>query len=94
MLRLCPVVPFTLQNYALGVTAIPFWRYFGATLVGMIPGAVIYVYFGMFGKGLGRGAGVVDWMLFAGGALATIALGVLATRKAKRKFADDEKASR
>jgi len=94
LLRLSPMVPFNLQNYALGVTAIPFWRYVSATLVGMAPGAVIYVYFGMFGKGLGSGAGGMDWALFVGGALATIALGVLVTRSAKTKFADNEKHSR
>ena len=88
LLRLSPIVPFNLQNYALGVTAIPFWRYLGATLVGIAPGIAIYVYFGMFGKGLGKGAGPVDWALFAVGALATIALGVLVTRKTKEKFAE------
>jgi uncharacterized membrane protein YdjX (TVP38/TMEM64 family) len=94
LLRLSPVVPFNLQNYALGVTAIPFWRYVSATLVGMIPGALIYVYFGTFGNGLGRGVGAVNRLLFAGGALATIALGVLVTRQAKTKFDDDEKPGR
>jgi uncharacterized membrane protein YdjX (TVP38/TMEM64 family) len=49
LLRLSPVIPFNLQNYALGVTAIPFWQYLGATLVGIIPGIAIYVYFGIFG---------------------------------------------
>ena len=88
LLRLSPIVPFNLQNYALGVTAIPFWRYLGATLVGIAPGIAIYVYFGMFGKGLGKGAGPLDWALFGVGALATIALGVVVTRKTKEKFAE------
>jgi uncharacterized membrane protein YdjX (TVP38/TMEM64 family) len=94
LLRLSPIVPFNLQNYALGVTAIPFFRYLGATLVGIVPGLVIYVYFGMFGKGLGEGLGPVDWVLFGAGALATVVLGVLVTRMTKAKFAQSEKHGR
>ena len=90
LLRLSPIVPFNLQNYALGVTAIPFWQYLGATLVGIIPGIAIYVYFGMFGKGLGSGAGWLDWLLLALGGLATLALGIIVTRKTKAKFAEPE----
>ena len=66
LLRLSPIIPFNLQNYALGVTAIPFWKYLGATLVGIVPGIAIYVYFGIFGKP-GRVCHAVDldWVLLA-----------------------------
>jgi uncharacterized membrane protein YdjX (TVP38/TMEM64 family) len=94
LLRLSPIVPFNLQNYALGVTAIPFWQYLGATLVGIVPGLVIYIYFGMFGKGVAKGVGPVDWALFGAGALATVALGVLVTRKTKAKFAENDRPKR
>ena len=53
LMRLSPIVPFNLQNYALGVTAIPFLQYLTATLIGIAPGIAIYVYFGIFGKGWG-----------------------------------------
>ena len=36
-MRLSPIVPFNLQNYALGVTAIPFLQYLRATLIGIAP---------------------------------------------------------
>jgi uncharacterized membrane protein YdjX (TVP38/TMEM64 family) len=91
LLRLSPIVPFNLQNYALGVTAIPFWRYLGATLVGIVPGIAIYVYFGVFGKGLGKGADLLDWGLLALGAAATIVLGIIVTRKTKAVFDASEK---
>ena len=48
--RLVPVFPFNFQNYAYGLTRIPFWHYTFATLVGMIPGCFMYVYFGSLGK--------------------------------------------
>ena len=35
LMRLSPIVPFNLQNYALGVTAIPFLQYLTATLIGI-----------------------------------------------------------
>jgi uncharacterized membrane protein YdjX (TVP38/TMEM64 family) len=89
LMRLSPIVPFNLQNYALGVTAIPFLQYLTATLVGIAPGIAIYVYFGIFGKGLGNGPSVFDWMLFGLGVLATIALAILVIRKTKTKFAEE-----
>ena len=90
LMRLSPIVPFNLQNYALGVTAIPFLQYLTATLIGIVPGIAIYVYFGIFGKGLGNGPSVLDWVLFGLGVLATVALGILVTRKVKNKFAEGE----
>jgi len=87
-LRLSPIVPFNLQNYALGVTAISFLQYLTATLIGIAPGIAIYVYFGIFGKGLKRGPSVLDWVLFGLGLLATIALAILVVRKTKTKFGE------
>ena len=89
LMRLSPIVPFNLQNYALGVTAIPFLQYFTATLIGIAPGIAIYVYFGIFGKGLGNGPSLFDWVLFGLGVLATIVLAILVIRKTKTKFAEE-----
>jgi uncharacterized membrane protein YdjX (TVP38/TMEM64 family) len=87
LMRLSPIVPFNLQNYALGLTAIPFQQYLLASLIGIIPGIAIYVYFGIFGKGLGNGPSVFDWVLFGIGVLATVVLAVIVTRKTKAKLA-------
>ena len=94
LLRLSPIIPFNLQNYALGITGIPFWQYVGATLVGIVPGIAIYVYFGIFGHALGQGGGVLDWTLFGAGVLATITLGVIVTRKTKAILASCRKSRR
>ena len=90
LMRLSPIVPFNLQNYALGVTAIPFLQYLTATLIGIVPGIAIYVYFGIFGKGLGNGPSVFDWVLLGLGIGATVVLGILVTKKAKVMFAQGE----
>lgn len=49
LLRLTPH-PFGLSNYILGATAINFWSFFVATIVGFIPGAIGVVYAGSAGK--------------------------------------------
>ena len=49
LLRMCPV-PFGITNYLYGLTAINFWPYMGATLVGMLPANIAFVYLGAFGK--------------------------------------------
>lgn len=45
----------------------------------------------MFGKGLGKGVGPVDWTLLGVGALATIVLGVIVTHNTKAKFAESKR---
>jgi uncharacterized membrane protein YdjX (TVP38/TMEM64 family) len=45
LLRLSPAIPFTLLNYALGLTRVGFGDYLLASL-GMIPGTILYVYLG------------------------------------------------
>jgi len=94
LLRLSPIVPFNLQNYALGITAISFWRYLGATLVGITPGVAVYVYLGIFGYGLGKGTSALDWVLLGIGLVATVALGIIVTRKTKEKLTVPERRKR
>ena len=49
LLRLCPV-PFGITNYLYGLTAIKFWPYMAATMVGLLPPNIAFVYLGAFGK--------------------------------------------
>jgi uncharacterized membrane protein YdjX (TVP38/TMEM64 family) len=45
LVRLAPVFPFAISNYAFGLTRVPLWEYVLASLT-MIPGTMMYVYFG------------------------------------------------
>ncbi len=48
--RLVPLFPFNLLNYALGLTRIRFSHYMIATWICMIPGAIAYTYLGYAGR--------------------------------------------
>jgi uncharacterized membrane protein YdjX (TVP38/TMEM64 family) len=49
LVRLIPLAPFTVINYAAGLTSIGFRSYAVATAVGIIPGTLAYVALGAFG---------------------------------------------
>jgi uncharacterized membrane protein YdjX (TVP38/TMEM64 family)/rhodanese-related sulfurtransferase len=50
LMRLIPVVPFNLLNYALGLTTISLPAYVLASLVCMLPGAIAYTWLGYAGR--------------------------------------------
>jgi uncharacterized membrane protein YdjX (TVP38/TMEM64 family) len=95
--RLSPAFPYTLLNYAYGLTKIRFRDYLLASWIGMLPGTLMYV-------SLGRGArGIADLtsVLFTGrasaadleqallllvGLLATVAVTILVTRLARKSL--------
>ena len=87
LLRLSPAVPFNLQNYIFGVTAVRFADYVAATFFGIIPGAALFTYIGVLGSESAE-AGPVRWALFAAGLAATAAAAVLVARKARAKLAE------
>jgi len=92
--RLSPVFPFNLLNYAFGLTRVGLRDYVIGSLVGMVPGIVMYVYLGsLLGSvaelAAGRTAGGGGQRLFyVGGAVATVIVTVVLTRLARRALAD------
>jgi uncharacterized membrane protein YdjX (TVP38/TMEM64 family) len=44
-LRLIPIVPFNLLNFASGLTAIPWRTYAAATAIGVVPATLVYTFF-------------------------------------------------
>ncbi|MGC2517875.1 MAG: VTT domain-containing protein [Burkholderiales bacterium] len=72
--RLVPLFPFNLVNYALGLTRIPLLAYTAASFVCMLPGAFAYAYLGYAGREtLAGGEGMIRKGLLALGVLALIA---------------------
>lgn len=90
LLRLAPIFPFVLLNYALGLTRVRFLHYLLACLA-MLPGTLLYVYYGYVGRqaltGGGAGKTVWDWVLLGIGLAAVLAVTVIITRKAKQALA-------
>ncbi len=90
LLRLSPAMPFNLTNFGLGVTSIGWVPYLWSTAVGILPGTLLYVYFGSTVDSLsslasgrptdGQGVGPMFWV----GLVATLAATILLTRAARR----------
>ena len=94
LVRLSPVFPFNLLNYALGLTGVSLRHYFLASWIGMLPGTVLYVYLGTLAGDLARlGAGErsrtpAEWAFFLTGLAATLAVTLFVTRLARRALQD------
>ena len=92
LLRLSPLVPFTLLNYALGVTEVPLASFIGTSWAGMLPGTVAYVYLGSTGRSAAAaGTGNFDnvkFGLYAVGAVATLLVTKLVADKASAALDD------
>jgi len=94
LLRLSPIVPFSLSNYFYGLTAIGFVPYVLASWVGMLPGTFLYVYLGSVGGNLGEKKSAGEWALLGGGLVATIVVTVLLTLVAKKELKKSQVAGR
>ena len=90
LLRLSPFVPFSLLNYALGVTQVRLLDYVVAS-AGMLPGTVLYVHYGKLagdvaavaaGGAIERDSGY--YVVLGMGLLATIAVTTIIARVARR----------
>ena len=95
LLRLTPVVPFVLLNYALGLTKVKLSHYVGA-FVGMFPATLLYVYYGkVLGDVAEVAAGVEieqgwgTWVATGIGLAATVAVIVVVTRIARRALREE-----
>ena len=95
LLRLSPLIPYNVLNYALGLSDVPIGRFIVASSVGMLPGTWLYVYLGSFASsaaGLttaGRGAAPARITLTIVGLIAT-AIAVLFITRTARRMLDEE----
>lgn len=99
LLRLSPVFPFNFLNYALGLTKVSFGSYALASLIGMLPGGLMYVYFGSAARSLSHVAagkvegGLAGQIFFWVGLAATIIVAGFVTRLARKSLREVESSS-
>lgn len=96
LLRLSPVLPYNLLNYALGLTQVRLTDYVLAS-VGMLPGTLLYVYSGSLIGDVAALAGGAEverntayWLFLVVGLGATLAVTVVITRMARRALKNEE----
>jgi len=82
LIRLAPVFPFSIMSYAFGLTRVPFWGYAAANFA-MVPGTLMYVYFGSVARDLTDKPATPPWIKWTIGALTVIVI-IYVTRFAKR----------
>ncbi len=95
LLRLSPIFPFNVLNYALSLTRVTLGRYVLASAIGMLPGTVLYVSLGSLAPAAAElssassGGGTARTALYVVGLLATVVVVVvIATRAARRALHD------
>jgi uncharacterized membrane protein YdjX (TVP38/TMEM64 family) len=95
LLRLSPIFPFNLLNYALGLTRVSFRDYLIAS-IGMLPGSFLYVYYGKAigslaavagGAEVDKGAGY--WVVLALGLAATLIVTTIVTKIARKALSQE-----
>ena len=93
LLRLSPLVPFNVLNYALSLSGISTGRYVLATFLGIIPGTWLYVYLGSLVTEAARLSTTatphtpLHTFLYAAGLAATVIAVVVSGRIAQRALA-------
>jgi uncharacterized membrane protein YdjX (TVP38/TMEM64 family) len=98
--RLSPVMPYSLINYALGLTNLSAWRFLAATEVGSIPATAIYIYLGTLMGSLAtirsdmHSHGPLRWALQGGGLIVTILVTIYVTHLASKALQKRIKASK
>lgn len=90
LLRLSPLFPFNLLNYALSLSRVRLGTYVLASFLGMLPATALYVYLGSLApaaaelSSAAEGGGTSRLVLYVAGLLATVAVVVIGTRAARR----------
>ena len=100
LLRLSPLVPFSISNYVYGLTRVRLGSYVLASWIGMIPGVLLYAYIGSLAQRFAElGAAEqtttnAEWIMYIVGLVATVIATVRITVVARRALAGRSKDDR
>jgi uncharacterized membrane protein YdjX (TVP38/TMEM64 family) len=89
--RLPPISPFSIVNYAYGLTSVPLREFMIGTTIGIIPGTTAYIYLGTIlgdvAQSNHRARTPAEWAIYISGFIATIAVCIYLVRAANRALA-------
>lgn len=85
LMRLSPLVPFTVQNYFYGATKVSFAQFAAGTALGIVPGTLVEVALGATGRAA-AGGGPAQWTMLGVGVVATIGVTWYIGRFARKKL--------
>jgi uncharacterized membrane protein YdjX (TVP38/TMEM64 family) len=89
--RLPPISPFSIVNYAYGLTPVSLRDFLIGTAIGIIPGTAAYIYLGTIlgdvAQSTHRARTPTEWTIYICGFIATIAVCIYLVRAAKRALA-------
>ncbi len=86
LLRMTPFIQFTLANFFFGTLSLRLFPFILASLIGMLPGAILMVYTGSLARSLFGGAddlGLWQWILFGVGIAVFLVVSVRVTAKTR-----------
>jgi uncharacterized membrane protein YdjX (TVP38/TMEM64 family) len=94
LVRLSPIIPFNLLNYAFGLTRVSLRHYFFPTWLGMLPATVFYVYIGSLAGSLATlgepGRTPLEWAYYGAGFIIALAAVIYLTRLGRRVLREKE----
>lgn len=94
LLRISPLLPYTISNYIYGLTAVDFGHYLAASAIGLVPMVAVYVSVGAAGREAalaaagGRQHSAVEIVVLALGLLFTIAAAILIAKAARKELVE------
>lgn len=94
LLRLSPLVPFSISNYVYGLTKVRLGPYVLASLTGMLPGVFVYTYIGSLARRIAElgatdtATSPLEWSLYGLGLIATVYATYRITIVARRALRD------
>lgn len=88
LMRFSPAMPFSLQNWLFGVTAVKFFPYLIATFFGIMPGTLLYVWIGSISGSAAAGTdtSTAKIAFLVVGIIATLVVTIFIGKKAKEKL--------
>lgn len=94
LLRISPLLPYTVSNYLYGLTKIGFLPYLFASAFGLLPMIAVFVSIGAAGREAALAAvsgrhvrTPIEWAVLAAGLLVTVGAGIFIARAARRELA-------